>query len=94
MPSVIADCDPNPQSQGQSVFGGEPPYSRWGYGFQLDSEARRYLAEGSFGHDGAGGQVGFADPARRIGFGFVTNWMMGPEDRRATTILDVLRPLL
>lgn len=82
------------QSQGQSVFGGEPPYCRWGYGFQLDSEARRYLAEGNFGHDGAGGQVGFADPVRRIGFGFVTNWMMGPEDQRATQILDALRPLV
>ena len=82
------------QSQGQPVFGGEPPYSRWGYGFQLDSEARRYLGEGCFGHDGAGGQVGFADPQRQIGFGFVTNWMMGPEDQRATSIIEALRQLL
>ena len=56
--------------------------------------ARRYLDENCFGHDGAGGQVGFADPQRRIGFGFVTNWMMGPEDQRATQILDALRPLV
>ncbi|MBU1307168.1 MAG: beta-lactamase family protein [Alphaproteobacteria bacterium] len=82
------------QSEGASVFGGAPPYSRWGFGFQLDSEARRYLSDGSFGHDGAGGQVGFADPRRRVGFGFVTNWMMGPEDTRATQILDALRPLV
>ncbi|WP_137150059.1 serine hydrolase domain-containing protein [Devosia sp. FKR38] len=82
------------QSQGVSVFGGEPPFSRWGFGFQLDSEARRYLGDGCFGHDGAGGQVGFADPQRRIGFGFVTNWMMGPEDQRATRIIDALRPLV
>ncbi|NMA98617.1 MAG: beta-lactamase family protein [Phyllobacteriaceae bacterium] len=82
------------QSQGQPVFGGEPPYSRWGYGFQLDSEARRYLGEGCFGHDGAGGQVGFADPQRQIGFGFVTNWMMGPEDQRATSIIEALRQLV
>lgn len=79
------------QSEGAPVFGGEPPYSRWGYGFQLDSAARRYLSDGSFGHDGAGGQVGFADPVHRIGFGFVTNWMMGPEDQRATQIIDALR---
>ncbi len=91
--AVIAEAT-RTQSQGQSVFGGDPPYSRWGYGFQLDSEARRYLADGNFGHDGAGGQVGFADPERRIGFGFVTNWMMGPEDQRATQILDALRPLV
>lgn len=82
------------QSEGVSVFGGDPPYSRWGYGFQLDSEARRYLGDGCFGHDGAGGQVGFADPARQIGFGFVTNWMMGPEDQRATGIISALRQVL
>lgn len=82
------------QSQGQPVLGGEPPYSRWGYGFQLDSEARRYLGDACFGHDGAGGQVGFADLTRQIGFGFVTNWMMGPEDQRATEIISALRPLV
>ena len=91
--AVIAEAT-RTQSEGVSVFGGEPPFCRWGYGFQLDSAARRYLADGNFGHDGAGGQVGFADPMRRIGFGFVTNWMMGPEDQRATQILDVLRPLI
>jgi len=90
---VIAEAT-RTQSAGMTVFGGEPPYSRWGYGFQLDSEARHYLADGNFGHDGAGGQVGFADPVRRLGFGFVTNWMMGPEDQRATQIIDALRPLL
>ncbi|SMQ73197.1 CubicO group peptidase, beta-lactamase class C family [Devosia lucknowensis] len=79
------------QSEGRPVFGGDPPYSRWGYGFQLDSEARRYLGDGCFGHDGAGGQVGFADPRHRIGFGFITNWMMGPEDQRATEIITALR---
>lgn len=82
------------RSAGVSVFGGDPPYSRWGYGFQLDSEARRYLGDGCFGHDGAGGQVGFADPQRQIGFGFVTNWMMGPEDQRATGIISALRKVL
>ena len=90
-PAVIAQATQT-RSTGMPVFGGEPPYSRWGCGFQLDSEARRYLSDGCFGHDGAGGQVGFADPVRRIGFGYVTNWMMGPEDLRATRILDALRP--
>ncbi|KQT47020.1 carboxylesterase [Devosia sp. Leaf420] len=89
-PPVIAEAT-KVQSEGASVFGGEPPYSRWGYGFQLDSPARRYLDDQCFGHDGAGGQVGFADPRRRIGFGFVTNWMMGPEDQRATEIISALR---
>lgn len=90
--AVIAQAT-RTKSEGISVFGGEPPFCRWGYGFQLDSAARRYLADGNFGHDGAGGQVGFADPQRRIGFGFVTNWMMGPEDQRATAIIEALRDL-
>ncbi|HWV20548.1 MAG TPA: serine hydrolase domain-containing protein [Devosia sp.] len=83
-----------PRSEGVSVFGGEPPFSRWGCGFQLDSEARRYLGDHCFGHDGAGGQVGFADVRHNIGFGFVTNWMMGPEDQRATAIIAALRACL
>lgn len=78
-------------SEGAPVFPADGPYARWGMGFQLDSEARRYLSAESFGHDGAGGQVGFADPRRRVGFGYVTNWMVGPEDRRATAIIDALR---
>ena len=91
---AVVDEATRTRSSGASVFGGEPPFSRWGSGFQLDSPARRYLAEGCFGHDGAGGQVGFADPVRRVGFGYVTNWMMGPEDQRATQVIDALRPLL
>jgi CubicO group peptidase (beta-lactamase class C family) len=79
---------------GPPVFDPQPPYSRWGMGFQLDSESRRYLTPGSFGHDGAGGQVGFADPASGIGFGFITNWMEAADDRRATLIIDALRTVI
>lgn len=78
-------------SEGPPVFPAEPPYARWGMGFQLDSEARRYLSARSFGHDGAGGQSAFADPEHRIGFAFLTNWMEAGEDRRATNIIDALR---
>ena len=63
-------------------------------GLQLDSEARRYLGPASFGHDGAGGQVGFADPTQRVGFAFVTNWMEAGDDLRATRIIDALRTAL
>jgi CubicO group peptidase (beta-lactamase class C family) len=63
-------------------------------GFQLDSEARRFLTAESFGHDGAGGQVAFADPRHRVGFAFVTNWMRGPGDTRGTALVDALRQLL
>jgi CubicO group peptidase (beta-lactamase class C family) len=63
-------------------------------GFQLNSEARRFLTANSFGHDGAGGQVAFADPDHRVGFAFITNWMQGPGDTRGTRLVDALRSVL
>ena len=82
------------ETSGSPVFDPTPPYSRWGMGFQLDSDSRRYLTSSSFGHDGAGGQVGFADPVHGVGFAFLTNWMEGVGDLRATSIIDALRSVL
>ena len=48
--------------------------------------------EGSFGHPGAGGSVGFADPEAGVGFGYVMN-RMGPQiliDPRASALIDAL----
>ncbi|RYE10090.1 MAG: class A beta-lactamase-related serine hydrolase [Hyphomicrobiales bacterium] len=81
-------------SAGPPVFDAPPPYARWGMGFQLDSEARRYLTATSFGHDGAGGQSAFADPEHAIGFAFITNWLEAGNDDRATAIIDALRQIL
>jgi CubicO group peptidase (beta-lactamase class C family) len=82
------------QSEGPPVFDVPGPWPRWGMGFQLDSEARRYLTRRGFGHDGAGGQVAFADPEFGIGFAFLTNQMEGIDDFRGTRIVDVLRAVL
>lgn len=81
-------------TEGPPVFSAEPPYPRWGMGFQLDSAARRFLTDASFGHDGAGGQVAFADPKHRVGFAYITNWMRGPGDLRGTLLVDTLRDVL
>lgn len=78
-------------SGGEPVFPTPAPWPRWGRGVQLDSEARRYLGAASFGHDGAGGQVAFADPGAQVGFAFVTDWLEGGVDDRATRIIDALR---
>jgi CubicO group peptidase (beta-lactamase class C family) len=46
--------------------------------------------EGAFGHPGAGGSLGFADPSARVGFGYVTN-RMGQSiavDERAQALID------
>jgi CubicO group peptidase (beta-lactamase class C family) len=55
--------------------------SRFGLGFQL-THPERQLGDGPrcFGHFGAGGSVGFADPDAGLGFGYVTN-QMGPRWR-------------
>lgn len=45
----------------------------FGLGFFLSSRFAPYGSSGSFGHSGAGGSVGFADPEHQIGFGYVTN---------------------
>lgn len=82
------------ESEGAPVFEVPPPWPRWGRGLQLDSEARRYLTPRSFGHDGAGGQVAFADPAHEVGFAFLTSQMEAIDDLRATRIIDALREAL
>lgn len=69
--------------------------TRFSYGWML-SQNRPHTAFGpgrrSFGHPGAGGSVGFADPDRGIGFGYALN-RMGAHmllDPRATRLIDTL----
>jgi CubicO group peptidase (beta-lactamase class C family) len=82
------------QSGGPGIWPGPPPYYRWGMGFMLDAEARRLLTSRSFGHDGAGGQVAFADPAHAVGFAYLTNRMELPPDSRGNDIVTALRDIL
>jgi CubicO group peptidase (beta-lactamase class C family) len=64
-----------PRSVGAPRFAGPPPYQSWGAGVMVPSDWERYLSPGSFGHDGAGGQVAFADPDAKVGFAYLTNQM-------------------
>lgn len=82
------------QSEGAPVWNVPGPWPRWGMGFQLDSEPRRYLTPRGFGHDGAGGQCAFADPDAGVGFAYLTNQMEAIDDVRATRIVDALRRTL
>ncbi|UJW29418.1 beta-lactamase family protein [Saccharothrix sp. AJ9571] len=53
------------------------------------------LSPASFGHPGAGGSVGFADPDARVGFGYITNlWNYRPDDPRATNLANAVRTCL
>ncbi|BAU99990.1 Uncharacterized protein AUMI_114480 [Aurantimicrobium minutum] len=83
------------QSEGPAVFSSEiPPHPRWGVGFMLNSHRRSFLTPSSFGHDGAGGQVGFADPVNRVGFGYITNRMELTDDHRAPKLIDALKKVI
>ena len=57
----------------------------FGLGFALPSEVVSYGPTGNgFGHDGAGGSVGFADRRAGVGFGYVMNQMsasLGTDER-------------
>jgi CubicO group peptidase (beta-lactamase class C family) len=81
------------QTSGAPFFPAPGPWPRWAMGFQLDSDARHYLGADSFGHDGAGGQVAFADRRHRLGFAFLTN-RMEADDPRATRIVAALDNVL
>jgi CubicO group peptidase (beta-lactamase class C family) len=70
--------------------------TRFGHGFMLSQPGVPQATFGpnprAFGHPGAGGSVGFADPDARVGFGYVMN-RMGPHillDPRATSLIDAV----
>ncbi len=68
---------------------------RWGTGFHLDSPpAVPMLGARSFGHDGAGGHLGFADDEFGVGFGYVANRMVSGEDERAGRLVEAVRGCL
>ena len=55
--------------------------TRFGLGFMLSNELIRIGPnEEAFGHAGAGGSLGFADPVARVGFGYVMNQMIASLD--------------
>ncbi|HEU4907617.1 MAG TPA: serine hydrolase domain-containing protein [Propionibacteriaceae bacterium] len=90
---VIADMT-GEQSSGEPAVPLPGPWSRWGSGFMLSSEARPFLTDASFGHDGVGGQVSFADPEYKVGFAFLTNDLQRNNDQRAVALVRILRDVL
>jgi CubicO group peptidase (beta-lactamase class C family) len=72
---------PNP---GPNIFGDPAPYPIHSLGFIVANPSHSpVLSEKTFGHDGLGGQQGFADLNHRIGFGYVTNWIPMVDDGMA-----------
>ncbi len=69
--------------------------TRFGFGFMLNQEARRFAfgpTDSSFGHPGMGGSLGFADPEAQIGFGYVMNLLRNELliDERSSRLIDAV----
>lgn len=66
--------------------------TRYATGFQLSFPFRPMAGEGSFGHYGMGGSVGFAHPERGLAFAYVMNQMLpsGGVDPRTKRLVEAL----
>ena len=61
---------------GPNIFGDPAPYPTHSLGFIIANPVHSpVLSTTTFGHDGLGGQQGFADQVHKIGFGYCTNWI-------------------
>ena len=94
-PGMLAAAT-TPQTDGLTVLiesGTTGPDIRFGLGYQLSSPSMPGLSPASFGHTGAGGRLGLADPDLDVTFGYVCNNMrdIGPGgDPRWATLLTAV----
>jgi len=70
--------------------------TKFGAGFMLSAPREPMLSRDSFGHNGRGGSLAFADPGSGVAYAFVTNHIVNDPapDRRNTRILAALRDCL
>jgi CubicO group peptidase (beta-lactamase class C family) len=70
--------------------------TRFALGFMLDQPDVPLLGPKSFGHDGAGGFLAFADPDANVGFAYVMNKMNTNinADARSKSLVDAVRASL
>ena len=70
--------------------------TRFGLGFELNLPHGHLGQEGAFGHSGAGGSLGFADPKAEIAFGYVMNKMqlVASDDPRTLTLIAAVHESL
>lgn len=68
---------------------------RIGLGFGLPTPDLFWHSPAAFGFSGYGGSLGFADPARRLTFGYVMNHVRDPvSDRRAARLVEAVVKVL
>jgi CubicO group peptidase (beta-lactamase class C family) len=83
-----------PQIEGTDVVIGAP--MRYGLGFALGDALSSAARPSAFGHSGAGGSLGLADPEHGVGFGYVMNRMQVglAEDRRPRNLVRAMYSVL
>ena len=66
--------------------------TKFGMGFMLPDGVVPFAGPRSFGHPGAGGSLGYADPDLGIGYGYVMNQMAGGflGDLRTTRLTEAV----
>jgi CubicO group peptidase (beta-lactamase class C family) len=76
---------------------GQTRQKQFGLGFDLPNSVTPMFGEGSFGHSGIGGRLGFAHPESGIALGYVSTkmyWFPEGADRRWEPIVAALRESL
>jgi len=70
--------------------------SRFGCGFMLHGELTPLLSDRAYGHAGAGGSLGYADPVHGVGYGYVMNQMAAgiAGDPRTINLNEAVRACL
>ncbi len=87
----------NHRNPGDNIWGDPQPHPVHSLGFMVaNPQHSPVLSDSTFGHEGLGGQQGFADLENRIGFGYVTNWVPLYEDgmKRHRELTRVLKSCL
>jgi CubicO group peptidase (beta-lactamase class C family) len=78
------------QSSGRQLYGHPSAASGGGRASSSTPAVVPDAGPAHAGHDGAGGQMAFADADAGIGFAFLTNQMGGPDDDRTRRIVAAL----
>jgi CubicO group peptidase (beta-lactamase class C family) len=90
-PATLADAC-KPVSTGVP-FDSPQPGASWGAGLMLPFSHQPMLGPASFGHDGYGGSLAFADPDSGVSFAYVRNQLApgGAKDETVYRLVDALR---
>ncbi|WP_440964003.1 serine hydrolase domain-containing protein [Massilia sp. GER05] len=92
--ATIADAS-KPVSTG-IPFDTEFPGASWGAGVMIPWSIQPMLGPASFGHDGYGGSLAFADPESEVAFAYVRNRIAvgGVKDPAVYKVVDAVRQLV